>query len=173
MNAQIEREVVGAAQEATVRAQIGGSGGPLSSVGRAYLSGNIPRAAAVTFLINFLLGSIAVITLPSVVLPGVGTFMAALRALMWGLLLGPSSVLMAYVMLPHSWTMLLEGEGYILAALFGLLIPVHLFQSSLGGTALGRFGRVLLLNIQANAWVALVLAVAACYEAIEVIWMAG
>ena len=33
--------------------------------------------------------------------------------------------------------------------------------------------RVLLLNVQANAWVALVLAVAACYEAVEVIWMAG
>ena len=80
---------------------------------------------------------------------------------------------MAFAMLPHSWTMLLEGEGYILAALFGLLIPVHLAQSRLGGTALGRYGRVLLLNVQANAWVALVLAVAACYEAIEVIWMAG
>ena len=157
----------------TVRAQIVGSGSPLSVAGRAYGSGNIPRAAAATFLVNFPLGSIAVITLPSVVLPGVGVAMAALRAITWGLLLGPTTVLMAFAMLPHSWTMLLEGEGYILATLFGLLIPVHLVQSSLGGTALGRFGRVLLLNIQANAWVALVLAVAACYEAIEVIWMAG
>jgi hypothetical protein len=156
-----------------VRAQIEGSGGPLSIAGRAYGSGNILRAAAVTFLINFFLGSIAFITVPSVVLPGVGVVLAALRAVMWGLLLAPTSVPIAFVMLPHSWTMLLEGEGYILAALFGLLIPVHLVQSSLGGTALGRFGRVLLLNLQAIVPVALVLAVAACYEAIEVIWMAG
>jgi hypothetical protein len=156
-----------------VRAQLVGSGGPLSVAGRAYGSGNILRAAAVTFLVNLPLGSIAVITLPSMVLPGIGAAMAALRALTWGLLLGPTTAWTAYAMLPHSLTMLLEGEGYILAALFGLLIPVHLFQSSLGSTALGRFGRVLLLNIQANAWVALVLALAACYEAIEVISMAG
>jgi hypothetical protein len=65
--------------------------------------------------------------------------------------------------------MLLEGEGYILATLFGLLIPIHIVQSSLGGTPLSRFGRVLVLNLQANLWVAAVLAVAACYEATEVI----
>ena len=51
------------------------------------------------------------------------------------------------------------------------LIPIHIFQSSLGGTPLSRFGRVILLNIQANLWVAIVLAVAACYEATEVILM--
>ena len=45
--------------------------------------------------------------------------MATLRmAVSWGLLLGPTSAQMAFAMLPHSWTMLLEGEGYILAALF-------------------------------------------------------
>jgi hypothetical protein len=157
----------------SVRAQISGSGGALSVAGRAYRSGSIPRAAAVTFLVNFPLGAIAVITLPSVILPGAGTFMAALRATMWGLLLGPTTVLLAFTMLPHSGTMLLEGEGYILAALFGLLIPVHLVHSSPGDTVLGRFRRALLLNVQASAWVALVLAVAACYEATEVIWMAG
>ena len=88
-----------------------------------------------TFMVNFPLGSITVITLPSVVLPGIGAATAALRAFTFGLLLGPTTALMAYGMLLHSWTMLLEGEGYILAALFGLLIPVHLFQSGLGGTA--------------------------------------
>jgi len=63
------------------------------------------------------------------------------------------------------------GELQILATLFGLLIPIHIFQSSLGGNPLSRFARVLLLNLQANVLVALVLAVAACYEAIEVIAM--
>ena len=53
---------------ASTRAQIGGSSGPLAVAGRAYGSGSILRAAVVTFLINFLLGSITVISLPSVVL---------------------------------------------------------------------------------------------------------
>ena len=74
-------------------------------------------------------------------------------------------------MLPHSLTMLLEGEGYILAALFGLLIPIHIVQRSLGGNLFTRFGRVVLLNVKAQFWIALVLAVAAIYEATEVILM--
>jgi hypothetical protein len=119
----------------------------------------------VTFGINFLLGSLAYITLPSVLLPGSGAFLACIRATAWGLLLAPTLQPLAYAMLPHSLTLLLEGEGYILAALFGLLIPVHILQSSLGGNPLTRFGRVVLLNLKAKFWIALVLAVAAIYEA--------
>jgi hypothetical protein len=106
-----------------------------------------------------------------VIVPGSGTLMAAIRSVVWGFLLAPSIVSLARAMLPHSGTMLLEGEGYILATLFGLLIPVHIVQSSLGGTPLSRFGRVLWLNLLAHFWVAVVLAVAACYEASEVILM--
>jgi len=145
--------------------------GPIAAAGKAYLSGSIPRAAVVTFLVNFFLGSLVVLTLPSMIVPGSGTFMAAIRSLLWGLLLAPTVKPLAVAMLPHSGTLLLEGEGYILATLFGLLIPIYIFQSSLGGTPLSRFGRVLWLNIKANIWVALVLAVAACYEATEVILM--
>jgi hypothetical protein len=145
---------------------------PLGIAGKAYASGSIPRAAAVTWLINFLLGSLLFISLPSAIVPGAGTIVAAFRAVLWGLVLAPASVMTAAVMLPHSWTLLLEGEGYVLATLFGLLIPIHLCQPSLGGSVWGRFGRVLLLNLKANVLVALVLAVAACYEAIEVTAMA-
>jgi len=145
--------------------------GPLASAAKAYNSGNIARAAMTTFLINFFLGSVIMITLPSMLVPGSGVFLATLRAIMWGLLLSPTIRILAYTMLPHSGTMLLEGEGYILATLFGLLIPIHIGQSSLGGTPLSRWGRVLWLNVLANFWVAVVLAIAACYEATEVILM--
>jgi hypothetical protein len=154
-----------------VRGALGASSGPLAAAAKAYESGNVARAAAVTFVINFFLGSLLVITLPSMLVPGSGVLMAALRSMVWGFLLAPTVTVLAYTMLPHSGTMLLEGEGYILAALFGLLIPVHIFQSSLGGTPLSRLARALWLNFQANFWVAVVLAVAACYEATEVIWM--
>jgi hypothetical protein len=157
----------------SVRSQLTGKSGPLALAGKAYLSGNIPLAAAVTFLVNFVLGSILVISLPSVILPGAGAIIACVRAVTWGLLLAPTFVMNAAGMLPHSGTMLLEGEGYILAALFGLLIPVRMAESRLGGTPLTRYGRAVLLNLQANVLVAIVLAVAACYEAVEVIQMAG
>jgi hypothetical protein len=145
------------------------TGSPLGVAGKAYASGSIPLAAVVTFLINFFLGSLVLISLPSAIVPGAGALLAAFRAVLWGLVLAPTSVLTAGVMLPHSWTLLLEGEGYVLAALFGLLIPIHLCQPSVGGTAWSRFGRVLLLNLKANVLVALVLTVAACYEAFEAI----
>lgn len=153
------------------RDALAASSGPLALAAKAYESGNILRAAAVTFLVNFFLGSLLVLTLPSVIVPGSGVFMAALRGLVWGLLFSPTVGSLSYAMLPHSGTMLLEGEGYILATLFGLLIPIHIFQSSLGGTPLSRFGRVLWLNVLATFWVAAVLIVAALYEATEVILM--
>jgi hypothetical protein len=145
---------------------------PLGVAGQAYLSGSIPRAAVVTLLINFSLGSLACITLPSMVLPGSGVLLAILRAIAWGLILAPAVSTLALAMLPHSLTMLLEGEGYILAAFFGLLIPIYLVRpNKLGGNLLTRFGRALLLNLKAQFWIALVLAVAAVYEATEVILM--
>jgi hypothetical protein len=155
-----------------IQGQLASPSTPLGVAGQAYASGSIPRAAAVTFGINFFLGSLAVITLPSVVLPGSGILVAALRAFIWGVLLAPTYEASATGMLPHSWTMLMEGEGYIIAAFFGLLVPIHIFQSSLGGTPGSRFGRALLLNLKAIVLVALVLAVAAVYEAAEVITLA-
>ena len=154
-----------------VREGLSAPSGPLSAVAQAYTSGNIPRAAVATFLINFLVGSLVQITLTSMIIPGSGVLLAVLRSFLWGLLLAPTMVILAQTMIPHSGTMLLEGEGYILATIFGLLIPIHIFQSSLGGNPLSRFGRVLWLNIKANFWVAVVLAIAACYEATEVILM--
>jgi hypothetical protein len=148
-----------------------GPEGPFAEVGKTYTSGNILRAAALTFVVNFFLGTLLVITLPSFLVPGSGILVAIARPISWGALLAPTLVPLAHTMLPHSGTMLLEGEGYILAAIFGLLIPIHMFQRSLGGTLLSRWSGVLWLNMKGMLWVALVLAVAACYEATEVILM--
>jgi hypothetical protein len=154
-----------------VREALATKSNPLGIAAQAYLSGNIALAAGVTFAVNFLLGSLAVITLPSVLVPGVGAFVAGIRAAAWGLILAPATQTLAYGMLPHSGTMLLEGEGYILATIFGLLIPIHIVKRSLGGNIFTRVGRVVMLNLKANVWIALVLAVAAIYEATEVILM--
>jgi hypothetical protein len=167
--------------------------GVLAVAGRAYGSGSIPYAAIVTFTVNFFLGSIAMITLPSMIIPGSGALVAALRATFWGLLLGPSQATIASAMMAHSGTLLVEGEGYILATFFALLIPIYMFGSNAPSpkrslahisefdevnseekrsSVWKRFKCAVALNLRANVLVAIVLAVAACYEAFEVITMA-
>ena len=133
------------------------------------MSKNILRAAVTTLAINFTFGSLAAITLPSVIVPGVGILVAGVRALLWGLLLAPSFHALSALMLPHSFTILLEGEAYVIAAFFGLLILVYLFLKSEGHGLASRYGKALLLNVTGNLLVAIVLTIAAIYEAIEVI----
>jgi len=156
---------------AVLQREIRGGGGPLGVAGKAYGSRNIPLAALVTFVINFFLGSAALLTLPSCVIPGSGALVAAFRAVTWGIVLAPSTHMLAGGMLPHSGTLLLEGEGYILATFFGLLIPVYLFRSDPATSLFGRYRRGVVLNLKGNVLVALVLLVAAVYESIEVILM--
>jgi len=154
---------------AGIKSQVTDGSGPLGVAGKAYASKIIPRAAAVTFVINFLLGSLVCITIPSIIIPGIGVLLAAFRAVMWGLLLSPNFDSLSGPMLPHSVTLLLEGEAYIVAMFFALLILVYLFRKAEGPSPLRRYGTALLMNVRGNLLVAIVLAVAAIYEAIEVI----
>jgi len=154
---------------AGIKSQVTDGSGPLAIAGKAYMSKNILIAAVTTFAINFFLGSMAYITIPSVIIPGVGALAAAFRAAMWGLLLAPTFDTLSGVMLPHSFTILLEGEGYVVASFFGLLVLVYLFRKAEGPSILGRYAKALLMNLRGNLLVAIVLATAAIYEAIEVI----
>jgi hypothetical protein len=152
-----------------VKSQVSGGPGPLGVAGKAYLSKNILRAAVTTVVINFFLGSLAFITLPSLIVPGIGVFVLGFRALLWGLMLAPTFVNLSGMMLPHSLTVLLEGEGYIVAGFFAILIPVYLFRKSEGPSLVKRYGRAVLMNLRGNVLVAIILMIAAIYEAIEVI----
>lgn len=155
-----------------IKAQVADGSGPLGVAGKAYMSKSIPMAAVVTLLINFFLGSLACITIPSIVIPGVGILIAVFRASLWGLLLAPNFDVLAGTMLPHSFTLLLEGEAYIVATFFALLILVYLFRKAEGASLAGRYGKALLMNVRGNLLVAIVLVIAAIYEAIEVILIA-
>ncbi len=135
------------------------------------MSKSIPLAAATTFVINFSLGSLVYITIPSVIIPGVGILTAIIRASIWGLLLAPTFDALAGSMLPHSFTLLLEGEAYIVATFFALLILIYLFRKAEGPGILHRYVKALSMNVRGNLLVAIVLAIAAIYEAIEVILM--
>jgi hypothetical protein len=145
--------------------------GTLAAAGKAYATGSVLRAAGVTFCINFFMGTLLMITFPSMLVPGCGILLATVRSFVWGLLLAPTAGMLALTMIPHSGTLLLEGEGYILATIFAVLIPIRLFDSRLEGAPGVRFARAVLLNLQASFWVAIVLLAAALYEATEVIAM--
>jgi hypothetical protein len=147
-------------------------GGSMAGVAAAYDSGNVIVAAAVTFGVNLVLGSFLGITLPSLVIPVFGVALGLFRAILWGLLLAPQGSL-TYIMIPHSVTLLLEGQGYIIAMLGTFTIAKGLFRpeaygatSYLGGYLAGirRCARLYVLGIA-------ILAVAAIYEAIEVLLM--
>jgi len=156
-----------------VKHEVLGGKGPLGAIGSAYLSKSIPLAALVTVTANFLLGSLLVITVPAIVVPGAGLLVPAFRAAICGLTLAPTFAGLSGAMLPHSFTLLMEGEGYILATFFGLLVPIYLFRTCEGPTIGARYCSALLLNVKGNLWILIVLAVSAIYEATEVIIAKG
>lgn len=164
-----------AAQQTLIQTIVEGFGmQPLSWARDAYLSRDVPAAAAVTFGVNSLMGSLFSITITSLLIPFLGIAIGFYRALVWGLALAPTSPELARAMIPHSLTMLMEGEGYILA-MFG----VHLlWQSAFNGLKEGGIGGFIAgyraglhANLHVYLLVLLVLAVAAVYEAFELIYL--
>jgi len=153
----------------SVSSQIQEGSGILGIAGEAYMSKNILRAAVTTFAINFPFGSLLCITLPSMIIPGSGILVVGVRSALWGLILAPGFTELSAMMVPHSLTLLLEGHGYVVAAFFGVLVLVYLFRTAEGPSVGVRYGRALLMNVRGNLLVIIVLAVAAIYEAVEVI----
>ena len=145
------------------------------SVVEAYTSGNFPLAVALTFSINLILGSFVYITVLSLVIPFGGVVMGFIRAVGWGLLLAPTSPEFAWVMIPHSLTLILEGQGYILA-MFAAYIQ---WKGVVQPKSIGKEKRLeayltgIKETIHIYVLVALVLAVSAIYEAFEVIYIVG
>ena len=148
--------------------------GPLSAVGSAYVGGQVLRAMVLTFVVNLFLGSIAVITLPSLVIPFSGLLMGAFRAILWGLLLSPTNPELRLVMIPHSLVLILEGQAYILAMLAAYVQGrAFLWPRSVGAaTRRQGYGLGVKRSVRIYLLVVLLLAVAAIYEALEVIIVA-
>jgi hypothetical protein len=148
---------------------------PFSWARDAYLRGDVLAAAALTFLVNFFLGSIMALTVPSLVLPFAGIFMGLYRSLLWGIIFAPTSPELAAAMVPHFGTLVLEGLGYVLVMFGVYLIWRRAFEGMRGGFS--GFLAGYRAGLRDNAWVyvlaALVLIVAAIYEAIELIYIVG
>ena len=148
--------------------------GSLAAVGSAYNGGHVIQAMIITFIVNLFLGSMLEMSLPSLIIPFSGLLMGIYRAILWGLLLSPSNASLAGPMIPHSLTLLIEGQAYILVML-AIYIQGKAF---LRPQAFGIQGRLhgYIEGLKRTGWiyllVALLLAIAAIYEAVEVIYLA-
>lgn len=143
--------------------------GPLQAVTDAYVNTQIVQATALTFVVNLLVGCFATITLPSLVIPFSGFLMGAYRALLWGLIYSPTTPQMQFILIPHSLTLLLEGQAYVLA-LFAAYVQGRAFLSprSVGRTS-HREGYWIGVKLTAQLYVLIVvvLLIAAVYEVLE------
>jgi hypothetical protein len=146
--------------------------GPLAGVASAYGTGQIMLAIAWTFVINLAVASFVSITLPSLIVPFSGMLVGLVRAVTWGLLFSPPTLAVggreAAMGLLVGILLILEGQGYVLAML-AAWVQSRAFVSpqSVGATDHGQgylvgIRRALYLYVL----VALVLAVAAIYEAV-------
>jgi hypothetical protein len=147
--------------------------GPLSIVGQSYVNAQVFMAILVTFVVNLFIGSFGSITLPSLIIPFSGMLVGIYRAILWGLILSPANPDLRLAMIPHSLTLIIEGQAYVLTMLAAyiqgraFLWPKrigleHRGQGYLEG--LKRTGKLYVLVI-------LTLLVAAIYEVIEVVIM--
>ncbi len=150
-----------------IRQSIESGRGMLGWAGRAYGSGIIPYAALVTFVVNSFFGAFVYLVLPSLVIPGIGLLTGLVRSLSWGLVLSPTTDSLALSMIPGSFTVLLEGEAYVLCMFFVYLMVRGLVRGE--GTLGERYRRGVGLTLRGFLLVLLVLAAAALYEATEVI----
>lgn len=161
-------------QEALTQAVVASfTEGPLSTVFEAYAGGNVLQAMVLTFAVNFFLGSVLVLFVPSLLIPFGGVAIGLIRATLWGLLLAPTTPELKAAMIPHSLTLLLEGQGYILAMLGAFVLGKAFVSPSSVGALRWRDGYASGLKQEARIYilVALVLAIAAVYEALEVIYL--
>ena len=149
------------------------SQGPLAGVAAAYMGGHVLQSMAMTFAFNFFVGSVVVLMAPSMLVPFAGLFIGLVRATLWGLLLAPTTPQLQAVMIPHTLTLLIEGQGYVLAIL-GAWILGRAFTSPSSVAADSwreGYARGLRNAAQVYLLVAAVLAIAAVYEALEVIYL--
>jgi hypothetical protein len=92
--------------------------GALGPLVKSYTEGQLAAAVGLTFVVNLVLGTGVMLTLPSLVIPFGGIAVGLYRAFLWGILFSPTptgspggDILIA---LP---TILLEGEAYVIAIL--------------------------------------------------------
>lgn len=157
------------------RSQFAGGSWPLGVAGQAYASGNILLAIIVTFLINFVQGTVIMLSLLSVIPVGAAFIVNALRGQILGLALAPTDLFFGQSLSLHLPTILIELQGYLLAAFVSVLLPLSLLYPRNFGCEkrFDAFKKFALWQFRMLPLIAVILLVAAIYEAVELIMLRG
>lgn len=143
----------------------------LSAVPEAYVSGNVPLAAFLTFLANALFAALLTTGLPSLIIPSFGAAATVLRAGLVGTWMAPSEMKEWLSLIPHAPVVIIEIHAYILAALGSVVLWRKTFSPRRYGLSSAREGyrAGLIDNASLYGTIAVVLFFIAWFEAFEVI----
>lgn len=144
--------------------------GGLAYVADAYASGNIPLAAAMTFVNNYFMATVATTALPSLFIPFAGVLINALRFGLVGFVMSPMSADMASTYIFHSITLTLELEAYVIAVFAICLWPISIARSFRHD---GEWKIGLKAMASGTLLTGIMLAIAALYEAASLILLAA
>lgn len=155
--------------------QFAGTSWPLGFAGQAYASGNVIEAAIATFLVNFIQGTVLTLSLISLVPIATAFIVNSLRGQFIGLALAPTKLFFGQAMAPHLITIVLELQGYMIAGFVSVLLPLALLKPQRFGleTRWQAFKKFAVWQFRVLPLIAIILAVAAVYEAVELIMMAA
>ncbi len=147
-------------------------GKPMHFIAQAYRDG-FHQAMFTTFIWNLLRPAFGWITLPSIFLPGSGFALGLMMNFHTGFVLSLSTPHQCLKAVPHSLTVLLELQAYILAMVCSIrLLQALLLPHTLDGQ--GRFAtwyRAVRETFSMYTLIAFVLLVSAAYEAFELIYV--
>jgi hypothetical protein len=146
--------------------------GALAPIADVYDRRAVLAAIGLTLAVNLIIGSLASITLPSLVLPFCGLAVAGFRALVWGLLFSPESAAITWGNLPQgaviAGVLILEGQGYVLTMLAAWIHGIGWTRPATSGATTHGQGFRLGLGVTTRLYglVVLTLAVAAVFEVV-------
>ena len=140
------------------------SDGDLAYIGEAYLSGDIIAAANATWMNNYVVQTLGMTLLPSIIPLALGMFKTLASLAVVGFAMAPAWMGMSATLIFHSGTMVLELEPYIIAAYVSALWPVWFIKGLRDGNLWSRTRQWLGLAIAIALLAGVVLYAAGLYE---------
>jgi hypothetical protein len=136
-----------------------------------YGTGNIIGAAAITLGVNLIFGAVLTLTAPTLVIPFIGVAFALARVASWGFIFSPTDTSSMSWFIPHMITAVIEAQGYIIVAFAAFVHARYVVQPHRFGFPSRRAGYAAGVKAIVDLYplIILVLAVAALWEAIELI----
>ncbi|PDP87344.1 hypothetical protein CQJ94_12760 [Glycomyces fuscus] len=124
-------------------------------------------------LVNVVTVAVLTILLPSMVVPFVGIVIFMYRAFNFGVVLAPLDETTAKILIPHSLTILIEFQAYVLVMLAAYVLGKAWLRPGTVGARNRRQGYV--LGLRQIGWLSLpamaLFVIGALYEAFEIIYL--